>query len=82
MSRAPEVLTVVLEDRWGTYISIVHENEHRPYVRRTVQIRLTDEQRAQLEPQKVGSDRGTTKYEAVRECWLEPVPEHGEPSDG
>jgi len=46
----PDTLTVVLIDNTPTYIAIVHENEWRPYGRRTVQIRLTDEQRRQIAP--------------------------------
>lgn len=50
----PDTLTVVLIDDTPTYVAIVHENEWRPYARRTVQIRLTDEQRRQLAPRARG----------------------------
>ena len=50
----PDTLTVVLIDDTPNYIAIVHENEWRPYGRRTVQIRLTNEQRRQIAPRKTG----------------------------
>lgn len=69
MSRAPKVLTVVMANTYRTEVSIVHENDHHPYIRRTVQIELTEEQRAQLEPQLLAPER----HEEILDCWLEPV---------
>jgi ACT domain-containing protein len=74
VSCAPKVLTVIMADTQRTYISIVHENEHKPYGRRTVQIELTDEQRRQLEPRYTGNiSPGAEQYEEVLYCWFEPV---------
>ena len=73
MSEARKVLTVVLADTWRTYMSVVHENEHRPYGRRTVQITLTPEQQEAIRPQCVGQGGGVEKYELVLDCWLEPI---------
>ena len=72
MSEARKVLTVVLADTWRTYMSVVHENEHRPYGRRTVQITLTPEQQEAIRPRKVRRGGGFEKYETVLDCWLEP----------
>ena len=71
LSRVPAVLTVVLADTWVTECAIVHENEHRPYKRRTVHIELTDEQRAEMAPRDVGESRGKPVYEVVLTSWLE-----------
>ena len=73
MSRAPTTLTVVLADTFRTRIAIQYENEGYPYQRRSVQIELTPEQRAALEPRKVGESGGFAVFEDVLECWLEPV---------
>lgn len=67
----PKVLTVVMADRTATYISLVHENEHQPWRRRTVQIRLTPEQREQLRPRPTGTINGQEQTEAIVDCWLE-----------
>ena len=71
----PDTLTVVLIDDIPNYIAIVHENEWQPYVRRTVQIRLTDEQRRQLAPRETGTIRGKPTHEHVLQSWLEPATE-------
>lgn len=57
----------------GTYLAVVHENEHRPYKRRTVQVRLTDEQRRALQPQHTGIITGTPTHEEFLTAWLEPA---------
>ena len=69
----PDTLTVVLIDDTPNYIAIVHENEWRPYGRRTVQIRLTKEQRRQIAPRSTGMIRGKHTYEHVLQAWLEPA---------
>ena len=69
----PDTLTVVLMDSTPTYIAIVHENEWRPYARRTVQIKLTDEQRRQLTPRKTGTIKGRDTHEEILQAWLEPA---------
>lgn len=71
----PDTLTVVLVDDTPTYIAIVHENEWRPYARRTVQIRLTDDQRRQLAPRATGMISGKHTHEHVLQSWLEPATE-------
>ncbi|MYD87715.1 MAG: hypothetical protein F4Y14_16945 [Acidobacteria bacterium] len=69
----PDTLTVVLIDDTPNYVAIVHENEWRPYARRTVQIRLTDEQRRQLAPRATGMIHGKQQHEQVLQAWLEPA---------
>ena len=69
----PDTLTVVLIDDTATYIAIVHENEWRPYAKRTVQIRLTDEQRRQIAPRSTGRIGGKRTHEHVLQAWLEPA---------
>ena len=71
----PDTLTVVLIDDTPNYIAIVHENEWRPYGRRTVQIRLTKEQRRQIAPRSTGMISGKHTYEDVLQAWLEPATE-------
>ena len=70
-----DTLTVVLIDDTPNYIAIVHENEWRPYGRRTVQIRLTDEQRRQIAPRTTGTISGKQTHEHVLQAWLEPATE-------
>lgn len=65
-------LTVILANTWSTYLAMAHEGERRSYQKRTVQIDLTPEQLAKIEPRYVG-DNGTTKMkEDIMECFLEP----------
>ena len=71
----PDTLTVVLIDDTRTHVAIVHENEWRPYGRRTVQIRLTKEQRRQIAPRSTGMISGKHTYEDVLQAWLEPATE-------
>lgn len=68
-------LTVVMLDTLRTTIAVVHENEHMPYGRRTVQIELTPEQAAKLTPRELGSMNGTKVYETIGPLWLEPESE-------
>ena len=72
-ANVPDTLTVVLADTYGTYLAVVHENEHRPFQRRTVQIPLTDEQRHKLRPRHTGMDRGKPTHEEFLTAWLEPA---------
>ena len=69
----PDTLTVVLIDDTPNHIAIVHENEWRPYGRRTVQIRLTEEQRRQIAPRPTGMISGRQTHEQVLQAWLEPA---------
>jgi len=71
----PDTLTVVLIDDTPNYIAIVHENEWRPYGRRTVQIELTDEQRRQIAPRETGMISGKQTHEQILQAWLEPATE-------
>lgn len=72
MREAPKILTVVMADAGPTTIAIVHENEWAPFVRRTVQIELTEEQRAKLIPRSTVTNNGCHIYEHVERCWFEP----------
>ena len=69
--RTPNTLTVVLADTHRTTVAIVHENEHIPYRRRTVHVKLTPEQLAQIEPRSTGWMSGEERFEEVVTCWLE-----------
>lgn len=69
----PDTLTVVLIDTTPNNTAIIHENEWRPYGRRTVQIRLTDEQRRRIAPRTTGMIRGEHTHEHVLQAWLEPA---------
>ena len=69
----PDTLTVILIDPSPNNAAIIHENEWRPYSRRTVQITLTEEQRRKLAPRTTGSIRGGHTYEHVLQAWLEPA---------
>lgn len=71
----PDTLTVVLFDETPNHTAIVHENEWRPYARRTVQIRLTNEQRRQLAPRQTGMIGGKATHEGILQSWLEPATE-------
>ena len=53
----------------------MHENEWRPYALRTVQIRLTDDQRRQLALRATGMISGKHTHEHVLQSWLEPATE-------
>ena len=69
----PNTLTVITINGEPTISAIVHENEWRPYRRRTVQIALTEEQRHQIEPRQTGYADGRMQHEEVLQCWLEPA---------
>ena len=71
----PDTLTVIMVDPSANNAAIIHENEWRPYDRRTVQIKLTDEQRRQLKPRCTGVAGSETSYESVLQTWLEPASE-------
>ena len=70
---AKKVLTVIMEDRLRTEISIIHENQCVPYDRRTVHIPLTDEQIAMIEPRFLGHSGGQKRYEDIGSVWLEDI---------
>ena len=65
-------LTIVLADTQATHISLIHNQEQRPYRRRTVHIELTAEQRRLLTPRKTGQIKTQPVYEEELGCWLEP----------
>ena len=79
--KVPAVLTVILGDTFGTETAIIHENEHRPYRKRTVQIRLTEDQRREVSPRYLGRSGGNPRFEEVLEAWLEPASEPIGPVD-
>jgi hypothetical protein len=62
-----------MADTWRTRGAIVHEGEHRPYGRRTVQIELTTEQQQQLQGKLLGTDSGKPVHEELLDCWLEEI---------
>lgn len=72
-SKPPEVLTVVMLNTASAYLSICHLGESEAFQRRTVQIRLTPEQMAQIAPRELGKSNGAPLYEVVERCWFEPV---------
>ena len=82
VSSAPCTLTVVMLDDLITETAIVHENQWRPYGKRTVQIQLTEDQRAQLRPRHVGSSNGKERYEKIFDAWFEPEEEKPEKEQG
>lgn len=71
----PDTLTVVMINSTDNYIAIVNEYEWHPYSRRTVQIKLTDEQRRQLAPRDTGMIRGRQTHEEILQAWFEPATE-------
>lgn len=70
-----DTLTVILIDPSPNHAAIIHENEWRPYGRRTVQISLTEEQRRKLAPRTTGTIRGEHTHEHALQAWLEPANE-------
>ena len=82
-ARVPETLTVILADTTATMVALIHENQQRPYARRCVQLKLTDEQRKALKPRFTGQCNGERTYEVHLESWLEPATEalQHEPED-
>ena len=73
MPLVPSTLTVVLADTQATACAVRHENEQRPYRRRTVQIKLTEEQRQALTPRYTGHNDGKATHEEILQAWLEPA---------
>ena len=68
------ILTVILANVTETYIAVVHENQSRPYGRRTVQVPLTADQQAMIAPRETGMISGEMQREIVLESWLEAEP--------
>ena len=65
-------LTVIMVDTYRTYAALIHENESKPYGRRTVQIELTPEQMAAIKPRALGTtSQGDEIAEEIGQCWLE-----------
>ena len=68
---ALDTLTVVLIDSLRTRMAVIYENDHVPFRRRTVHVRLTPEQLAVLAPRPVGTESGQVVYEELGAVWLE-----------
>ena len=64
-------ITVILADTTPTYIALVHENQHRPYSKRTVTLPLTPEQQALIEPRETGHINGKVMHEVILDCFVE-----------
>ena len=68
-------LTVVIVNKYGNEIALVHRNEFEPYKFRTVQIELTEEQIAKIEPRHLGEHRTGGQsfdvFEEIYNSWLE-----------
>jgi len=71
MADAPIKLHFVLADTLATYLSLIYENEHRPYRKRVVTIELTPEQMEAIAPRSVGWCDGTERYEELLDVILE-----------
>lgn len=69
----PDTLTVVFANTYRNEIAVIHENQSIPWTFRTVQIRLTNEQREQLRPKCLGSSAGKSRHEELYNSWLERV---------
>ena len=69
-------ITLILANTLRTEIALIHENESRPYERRTVTLQLTDEQIAAIRPRFVGSNGGADRYEEILNVFIdEEIPE-------
>ena len=64
-------LHVTLLDTLRTAVALKHESQQIPYGRRLVQIQLTPEQCALLEPRHTGRLSGEEYYEEYELVWLE-----------
>jgi hypothetical protein len=73
MPLVPSTLTVVLADTQASSCADMNENEQQPYRRRTVQIKLTEEQRQALTPRYTGHSSGKPTHEEILQAWLEPA---------
>ena len=71
MEGVPDTLTVVLVNKSSVTIALRHFNETQPSEYRTVQIRLTEEQREQLALRCTGMSNGNMHYEEIYRSWLE-----------
>jgi len=67
----PTTLTVIVVDTFANRMALIHQNEFRPFIKRTVHIKLTDEQREAIAPRDVGTEGNVVQYEEVFECFLE-----------
>lgn len=64
-------VTFILADTVSTYLALVHENEHKPYRKRTATIELTPEQVAAIGIRETGFVSGVEKHEEILECFVE-----------
>lgn len=64
-------VTVILVNTLRTRVAVVHENDHLPFSRRTVQIELTPDQEAAIAGRVVGTWQGEDVFEEIGGCWLE-----------
>lgn len=62
---------IIMLDTHRTRIALVHENEHIPYRRRLVEIVLTPEQEALLQPLCVGTEGGNDVFEEYGPAWFQ-----------
>jgi len=64
-------ITFILADTTTTYVALVHENQHRPYSKRSVSIELTPEQELLIRPRKTGHINGKVQHEIILDCFVE-----------
>ena len=67
--KCPPLLTVIFRNDEP----LVHCNDSPSY--RSVQVRLTDEQRVALGRHWYGTSNGTDDYESISKCFLEEFPD-------
>ncbi|NIN00516.1 MAG: hypothetical protein GTO24_21260 [candidate division Zixibacteria bacterium] len=65
-------LTFILADTLSTRMALIHENQIRPYIKRSVRIDLTPEQIKLVEPRAVGTEGASKIYEEILEIFVEP----------
>ena len=68
-------LTFILANTLRTEIAITHENQGRPYSRRSVTIHLTENQLSAIRPQFVGYLNGVDRYEETLDVFIEEFPD-------
>lgn len=64
-------ITFILADTTPTYVALVHENQYRPYSKRSVSINLTPEQEMLLRRRETGHINGKVQREIILECFVE-----------
>ncbi len=71
MKPVADTLTVVMVDTQRNRVAIIHEGQSMPYSKRTVHIKLTEEQLKQLQPLCVGKEKGKDVFEELGDVWIE-----------